>query len=376
MPILPSSSIAKLISRVPAGLLLAVLMTEPLVHAHAQSDPQSDPQSSPGPTEQSHTDEADAGALQFVAPKTIEMLIGVRVAAGDGNMLNTMAMTVFPTDWPEQKVEVIEVNVPPNFRYDFRDLPNNNRQLLFQAQLIPAHATIEATLKLRIEKKHTLGPSETTSFVIPRGLPRDLKNYLGNSPYIEADNPEIRRIVRGVEADEPLNDWQRVEMLYDWVRENIAYENGDLKTVREALKDRTGDCEEMTSTFVALCRAARVPARVVWIPNHCYPEFYLEDQAGVGYWFPCQVAGTRNFGSMPEYLPILQKGDRFKVPEKPEVQRYLADYLKSAKVLGRVDPKVEFVRQLLGDAANLRCGPGPEWPGELNVVDPWASFVR
>ena len=110
-------------------------------------------------------------------------------------------------------------------------------------------------------------------------------------------------------------------------------------------------------------RAARVPARCVWIPNHCYPEFYMEDKYKNGYWFPCQVAGTRNFGSMPEYLPILQKGDRFKVPEKPELQRYLADFLKAKKVSGRVDPQVEFVRQLLGDAAKLRS---PDLNGSAN----------
>ena len=42
---------------------------------------------------------------------------------------------------------------------------------------------------------------------------------------------------------------------------------------------------------------------------------------------------------MPEYLPILQKGDRFKVPERTETLRYLSDYLTSKKVLGRAIPK-------------------------------------
>lgn len=79
----------------------------------------------------------------------------------------------------------------------------------------------------------------------------------------------------------------------------------------------------------------------------------MEDKLGQGYWFPCQLAGTRNFGSMPEYLPILQKGDRFKVPEKQELQHYLADYLSSQRVTGRTEPRVEFIHQLLGDAANL-----------------------
>jgi hypothetical protein len=309
------------------------------------------------------TVEPQSNPLTYIAPKTIEMLVGVRVTAGNGNMIGTLATTVFPTDWPEQKVVAVEANVPPTFRYDFRDLPNNNRQVLFRSQLISGNTVVEATLKVRIEKQHIVGPEDTTAFVLPRRLPNDMKIYLGNSPFIEADNAEIRRIVREVDASKPLNEWKRIEALYDWVRENIAYENGDLKTVREALKDRTGDCEEMTSTFVALCRAARVPARVVWIPNHCYPEFYLADENGDGHWFPCQVAGTRNFGSMPEYLPILQKGDRFKVPERNEMQRYIMDFLKSDSAAGSRKPQVEFIRQLLGDAATLRA---PDLNGEAN----------
>ncbi|MEM8735340.1 MAG: transglutaminase domain-containing protein [Planctomycetota bacterium] len=293
------------------------------------------------------------GPLEYIAPKQIEMRIGLRLSAGDGNMISTMAMTAFPSDWPEQKVEVLQVNVANPFRHAFRELPGGNKQLLFQARTVPANSQIEATLHLRIEKTHIVGPTETTQFTVPRRLPREAKQFLGNSPFIEATSSEIKKVVREVAAEDPLTEWDKVELLYDWVRENIQYQKGKLKTVRQAMRDRTGDCEEMTGTFVALCRAARIPARCVWIPNHCYAEFYMEDGDGNGTWFPCQLAGTRNFGSMPEYLPILQKGDRFKVPEKKELQRYLADYLKAQKVTGRTKPQVEFVRELLGDAAKL-----------------------
>ncbi len=300
-------------------------------------------------------DESTPSPLEYIAPKTIDMQIGVRIAAPDGAMLGTLATTVFPTEWPEQKVEIIQSNIPSNVHSSFRDLPGGNRQLLLQVQAIPANSIVEATVTVRIQKSHIVGPTDTTRFVIPKRLPRDVSAFMSNSPYIEATSSEVKKIVREIEASDPLTDWKKVEMLYDWVRDNITYQVGDLKTVREALRDKKGDCEELTSTFVALCRAARVPARVVWIPNHCYPEFYLEDETGAGYWFPCQVAGTRNFGSMPEYLPILQKGDRFKVPEKNEVQRYIADFLSSKKVASKSDPRVEFVRQLLGDAASLRA---------------------
>lgn len=297
--------------------------------------------------------------LQYVAPKQIEMLIGVRLSPANLNMVSTIVTTVFPTEWPEQKVEVVEVSVPPAFQHGFRDLPGGNRQLLLKAAFLPANSTVEATIKVRVEKSHTVGPSETDQFVRPKRPGRELKNFLGNSPYIETTGTEVKKIVREIDAKEPETEWKRVEMMYDWVRDNIVYTRGDLKTVKQSIKDKTGDCEEMTSTFVALCRAGNVPARCVWIPNHCYPEFFLEDAEGNGYWFPCQAAGTRNFGSMPEYLPILQKGDRFKVPEDKDLLRYLNDFVSSEERYpqGATKPKPEFIRKLLGDAANL---PAPD----------------
>lgn len=289
--------------------------------------------------------------LSYVAPKNIEMQIGIRIVPGDGNMLETQAQTVFPTQWPEQKVQILDFSVSPALTYTFRDLPGNNRQLLFFAPLIQPGLPIEAVFRVSVEKSHIVGPelSETEQLVVPRRSASKMKQYLGPSPYIDPNLGEIKRILREIDATDPPTAWSRVERIYDWVRDNIEYVNGDLKSVQQALRDRTGDCEEMTGIFIALCRAARIPARCVWIPNHCYPEFYLEDAQGEGHWFPCQVAGTRNFGNMPEYLPILQKGDRFKLPERKETQRYLADYLSSKTVTGQKRPKVEFIRQLMDD---------------------------
>jgi hypothetical protein len=96
--------------------------------------------------------------------------------------------------------------------------------------------------------------------------------------------------------------------------------------------------------FIALCRASEVPARMVWVQGHCYPEFYLQDAEGGEHWFPCQVAGSRAFGSMPDHRPILQKGDNFRSPKnRRERKRYLPETLDGAG--GR--PSVKFVRQLV-----------------------------
>jgi hypothetical protein len=321
-------------------------------------------QENASPKQESNVDatQSSGSALKFIAPKKVEMLIGVSISPVDGNLLEAIAQTVFPTDWPEQKVEIVEQNIPQNMKLKWRDMPGNNKQMLVFAPILTP-GQVQATVKVSIEKMHTVAPEDTSKLVIPKRLPSSMKNFLGTSPYIDPGVSEIKKIAKQIADSEPLTDWKRVELLYDWVRDNIVYENGKLKSVAQALKDRSGDCEEMTSVFIALCRASKVPARCVWIPNHCYPEFYLEDENGEGQWFPCQVAGTRNFGSMPEYLPILQKGDRFKVPERTEQLRYLQDYF-SGKNLGRKDPKVEFIRQLLGDAANLRA---PDLAGTANL---------
>lgn len=297
--------------------------------------------------------------LEYIAPRTMEMLVGLRVTTTDGGMANTIATTVLPSEWPEQKVEVVETKFPNGVLHNLRDLPGGNRQLFISAGAIPGYATVEGTLKLRITKSHIVGPKDTSALVIAKHAPKELRQFTGDSPYIDADSSEIKKIARDIAAEKPETAWKHVELIYDWVREKIAYKRGEMKDTKRTLKDKEGDCEEMTSLFVALCRASNVPARCVWIPNHCYPEFYLEDADGHGFWFPCQAAGSHNFGSMPEYLPILQKGDRFKVPEKKELQRYLADFLTSKKITGQQQPKVEFIRQLLGDAANLKVADEP-----------------
>jgi hypothetical protein len=141
---------------------------------------------------------------------------------------------------------------------------------------------------------------------------------------IESTDREIKRLAEQIVQGQ-RTDWEKAEAVYDWVREHVEYRFDEkLRGARAALRAGVGDCEELTSLFVAMCRANKIPARSVWIPGHCYPEFYLEDADGGGHWFPCQAAGSRAFGSMKESRPILQKGDDFRVPGEREAKRYVA----------------------------------------------------
>jgi len=149
-------------------------------------------------------------------------------------------------------------------------------------------------------------------------------------------------------AIEKLTDWQRVEALYDFVREKVKYLEGaeDMSSV-QALKAEKADCHGLSALFVAMCRTMKVPARMIWVDGHQYAEFYLEDEAGKGYWYPAQLAGTRAFGEMPTPMVIFQKGDNFRVPERRrERLRYATDHttLSSSP---KHKPRVVYVREQL-----------------------------
>jgi hypothetical protein len=92
-----------------------------------------------------------------------------------------------------------------------------------------------------------------------------------------------------------------------------------------------------------------VPARLVWVHNHCYPEFYLQDADGEGHWLPAESAGTRAFGEMPIARTIMQKGDNFRVPERPRDRlRYASDYLTGKPATkGSGKPSVKYLREVV-----------------------------
>jgi hypothetical protein len=49
---------------------------------------------------------------------------------------------------------------------------------------------------------------------------------------------------------------------------------------------------------------------------------------------------------MPDQLPILQKGDSFRDPDRPGKQlRYVAEFLKGSAVEGGGKPQVTWIRE-------------------------------
>jgi hypothetical protein len=249
-------------------------------------------------------------------------------------------------DWPEQEVNVVTEDKSPEIQIHYSQLETGLKVMNVKLGSLAAGHEAKAMVTFEIRRSAQLPPDDTDVYVLPdvKKLPAEVRQYVSPSPQIESRDSRIRDLAKTVGTDKE-KAWERVEAIYDWVRGKIKYKAGPLKGALAGLRDGTGDCEEITSLFIAICRAEEIPARSVWVPGHCYPEFYLMDDKGEGHWFPCQSAGAREFGGISELRPIWQKGDNVYSPIKKRRQRYL-DFDMS--ITGKVAPEVRGSRTAVG----------------------------
>jgi len=239
--------------------------------------------------------------------------IGMIVVAEGGGFRGIKGTVAVPMDWPEQRVRVVRSDLSPDVTVRYETIKETARQMIVAIPALRSGEQAKAIVTFEVRRLLQQAPENPGVFSLPAAKRSDpkLAPFLRPSPYIESTAPEIVEAARKIGVDKS-SVWEQVEAVYDWVREKIEYEDNRGETVKgavAALNDGRGDCDEMTSLFIALCRAKGIPARTVRVPGHCYPEFYLVDPGGTGRWFPCQAAGTRAFGSMPDPRPVLQKGD-------------------------------------------------------------------
>jgi len=312
--------------------------------------------------------EATDSLVRYGDTQVARYRVGAEVTARRGAVRDVLAIVAVPLSCPEQEVTLVEEDISDYVRsHEYRMLAGDGaRQMMIRVPRLPNKAEAHAILTFEVRTRTILPPGDTSSLVIPKKPPRELKRYLGKSPYIETNNSKFKRLAREIfaqleqpsadPADEsqdesqdeshdagepvavdaeqlqvstatPITDWQRVEAIYDHVQGAVEYIEGPDKSALATLKDASGDCQAISALFVALCRTCDIPARIVWVHEHNYPEFCLADAEGNLHWFPCESSGSRAFGEMPLARVIMQKGDNFKVPERRKALRYASDYM-------------------------------------------------
>ena len=296
-------------------------------------------------------EEASEFGVRYGEPDPIGYRVGAEVTSRGGACRNIKAMVAVPFECPEQDVNILEEDFSSHVdSVSYRILQGGARQMLIEIPFLPDGATARAIVTFEVKTRPILPPESTSGLKIPARVTGNLRRFTNGSPYIEVRHRQIRSLAKEVldAVPEDATDWQRIEALYDHVLETARYVEGPDKSAVDTLRDGFGDCQGRSALFIALCRSSKIPARMVWVDGHCFPEFYLLHNDKEGSWYPCESAGSRAFGEMPLARIVLQKGDKFRVPERPkEWLRYASDYLIGVPTPGGRTPKVQYIREQL-----------------------------
>ena len=116
-----------------------------------------------------------------------------------------------------------------------------------------------------------------------------LARWLAPEPLIQSRDPRIAAQARLI-IERERNPTRAAELLTHWVHRNVRREaTAGVPSAEKVLESRRGDCNEHTTLYVALARAAGLPARtvagVLYLKGrfyyHAWPEVYLGDWVAV-----------------------------------------------------------------------------------------------
>ncbi len=145
------------------------------------------------------------------------------------------------------------VNIEASHPYKIIQDRMGNQALCFTLEKIPPYACRVITVTADILVSDAT--ANTTSAP-------DSALFLGPESGIESDHPAIMEQSRKLTAQTQI---KTVSRFYNWVSKHIRY-SGYSDAAMGALyafRQKEGDCTEYAALFTALCRAAKIPARVI-----------------------------------------------------------------------------------------------------------------
>jgi transglutaminase-like putative cysteine protease len=123
---------------------------------------------------------------------------------------------------------------------------------------------------------------------------RDTAQFLRPQPFIESDDPEIQKeAALAIAGAADARD--KAERLTRYVNALLEKKpTVSLPSARDVLRTKVGDCNEHTALYVAMARAAGIPARIAVgltfvrgaFYYHAWPEVYIDEGRGRGLWLP------------------------------------------------------------------------------------------
>ncbi len=248
-------------------------------------------------------------------PYTSDWQFGMTIRA-TSDTSGIQATVPVPLDWPEQTVEVVSIDKPDSVSVArIKADRNESSHLYFKVGQLPAGQQVTVTVRMKIQKLASGVPPQTDRFVFDTSPGAALRKYLTPSPFIESRDPAIVALAESIPVDSRAPAWNQVETIYDWVRDNIEYQfDPEIRTCLSALENRRGDCEELSSLFIAICRARGIPAAPSGFPITRIPSFICWMKTASVSGSPVRQPDRGPLDSCPNANQYCKKGTNFGCP--------------------------------------------------------------
>ena len=182
------------------------------------------------------------------------------IILGDGRIESLDIQYAIPCDRTNQRLISELVFDPPPTSVETDRW--GQRIALFHFDDLAPPQSVEVTMNAVLETsaiRYYIFPEE-----VGTKIPDDIaKSYLEDGIKYDIENPYIKNIVKKVAGGEKNLYW-RARKLYQYLIENMVYEMvGGWNTAPTVLARGNGSCSEYSFSYIALCRAAGIPARYV-----------------------------------------------------------------------------------------------------------------
>ncbi|MFC2136522.1 transglutaminase family protein [Bacteroidota bacterium] len=216
--------------------------------------------------------------------------------SGNGLIKELDVYVAIPENLPQQIIEKIEFNpwyktVTDKWDQKYAHFSHKNVEAGKPAESI---MTVETKI------------SDISYYIFPdrcgtlADIPADIKTtYTANDTKYQIDDPYIKELSKTIVGDE-TNPYWVARRIFDYVRNTLEYKlEGGWNVAPVVLQRGTGSCSEYSFSFIALCRAAGMPARYVGAfvvrgddasldeVFHRWPEIYLPNYG----WIPIDPQG-------------------------------------------------------------------------------------
>jgi len=245
---------------------------------------------------------------------------------------NISSLKVWVPYLPQKPYQVIEdVAFPLKPAQITEDKKYNNR-IIFYSFESPKDPSITINVRYKVKRyEYSANPVNAQAHAgVKNSGTEDLLKYL-KSDRLVAITPQIQEISNALTKDKSTVV-EKARVIYDYVFDNVSYDKtipgwgkGDVERVCMV---RAGNCTDFHSLFIALCRAAGIPAKFVIgasIPKdkeegeiksyHCWAQFYDETSG----WVPVDISEAWKHKEMRDYYFGSLGDDRLEFTEGRDI---------------------------------------------------------